>query len=496
MGTRLGTILGTQLGTVLGTDLAASASAPPVDPWVAIILATRGTNRFWFDYDTNVTPSGGNVATITDRIAGLVGVGIVPPAYGALSARGLRGASFVGGTHVSVTNALAAYFGARQPFTAMAVLKDDYTPNGTGVAAAFTDNTATDKHITAHATLVSASIGSDLAFRRNPSVVNTVGSVLPMPRRASIRTLQYDGTNVTAWIDGVQTIAPTARTESVPVNTFSMGGVVRSSTFAFFWIGTAWSYFVTDAILNAGELADLQEAMEQRYTKAPVGSMAFLFGGQSNSEGRDTDYSPLDPSWLSPGSNSRLKKFNGTSATPLFEPVNGTGTTHYYAFLNTLLNSAEFGSVPEFAAVPAPPVGGSAVLSWQKPGAYYTSMVTRGLAAKAAGYQLGGLVWDQGEAEAQGPGSGYLTFSVDTLQMIADLRADLGEPNLPVVINRLRNQAWTNASVRSDQAAFAAQPNIVVVDKVGTLIDGLHLSTSAQVTTGGDGAAAYIAEWG
>ena len=76
--------------------------------------------------------------------------------------------------------------------------------------------------------------------------------------------------------------------------------------------------------------------------------------------------------------------------------------------------------------------GGSAIRTWKKGQPNYDRTLTRLRAAQAAGH-LKGVLWHQGEEDIHAA-DGYL----DALaKLVADLRADLGDPKLPFVAGQL-----------------------------------------------------------
>ena len=115
-------------------------------------------------------------------------------------------------------------------------------------------------------------------------------------------------------------------------------------------------------------------------------------------------------------------------------------------------------------------------------GPYYTKMVAEvkealaGLKAdfpayRGQGYELAGLVWYQGWNDGVDPKAAVPEYEQNLVNLIKDVRKDLGTPNLPVVVGELTGPwvdapgAW--ASLRKAQAAAAARPefrgNVVFV---------------------------------
>lgn len=115
-------------------------------------------------------------------------------------------------------------------------------------------------------------------------------------------------------------------------------------------------------------------------------------------------------------------------------------------------------------------------------GPYYTLMIRQVREAlenikrdlpksTAVGYELAGLVWYQGWNDGCDPKRAVPEYESNLVNLIKDVRRDLGMPKLPVVIGELTGP-WVNApkewdTLRKAQAAAAARPefagNVVFV---------------------------------
>lgn len=84
--------------------------------------------------------------------------------------------------------------------------------------------------------------------------------------------------------------------------------------------------------------------------------------------------------------------------------------------------------------------GGSPLSRWQKGGDLYSNAVHRAKLAMKAG-TLKGALWHQGESDSK-PGLAE-TYGARLAQMIRDLRADLGTPDLPFVAGQLGEFLYT-----------------------------------------------------
>jgi hypothetical protein len=127
--------------------------------------------------------------------------------------------------------------------------------------------------------------------------------------------------------------------------------------------------------------------------------------------------------------------------------------------------------------------GGSRIISWSpdlEPG-LYASCLRRIELARAKG-ELGGVLWWQGEAEAQ-----HLSWTPGWNTRFASLvdawRADTGLPGLPVVFARIRTEDPVlypyTAEIRLQQESVDI-PGVAMID-----IDGLPMKDSVHVSTAG-----------
>jgi acyl-CoA thioesterase-1 len=87
--------------------------------------------------------------------------------------------------------------------------------------------------------------------------------------------------------------------------------------------------------------------------------------------------------------------------------------------------------------------GGSSIEQWAKGTKFYDEAVRRTKQAVEAGGELAGVLWHQGESNAKNP-EGYL----DKLKaLVANLRDDLGEPDLPFVVGQVKDVPAINAQL-------------------------------------------------
>ena len=93
--------------------------------------------------------------------------------------------------------------------------------------------------------------------------------------------------------------------------------------------------------------------------------------------------------------------------------------------------------------------GGSRISQWFKGTAFYNDAVGRTKAAIAlGGGSLKGILWHQGESDAKNP-----KYLEELTQLISDLRADLGDPELPFVAGQVKDLPSINDRIAALPAA-------------------------------------------
>lgn len=164
----------------------------------------------------------------------------------------------------------------------------------------------------------------------------------------------------------------------------------------------------------------------------PVNREAYVQIGQSNEQGRALGTPPeMFP-------RDRVKMLRGLGFVEAAEPIHegslpGPGLS-FGTTLARLRPNVEIGLVP--AAY-----GGSSLADWSRnldPSSLYGAMIAKALVAKGWG-KLTGIVCDQGESDAMTSYAIANAWDVNFLQLVSDIRADLGMPNLPVVFAIKRN---------------------------------------------------------
>jgi len=137
-------------------------------------------------------------------------------------------------------------------------------------------------------------------------------------------------------------------------------------------------------------------------------------------------------------------------------------------------------------------VGGTAIREWARGERLYEQMVCR--ARVAAGYgEIEVVLWYQGESDAESDAA-TAAYRRNIEGLIANVRADLGMPQLPFIQVALASGDKRNIDkVRSAQFSVNL-PNVVTVDAMGLALneDNMHLTTESQVKLGNMLAEAYI----
>lgn len=183
-----------------------------------------------------------------------------------------------------------------------------------------------------------------------------------------------------------------------------------------------------------------------RADTAPADMKIFLLIGQSNMAGRGKveaeDQTP----------HPRVLVLNKEMVwAPAVDPLHfdkperiGTGLGKTFG---TIIAEAQPGA--SIGLVPAA-FGGSALDEWQPGSPHYVNAVARAKEAMKRG-QLAGILWHQGESD-RAPAL-VATYADRFVKFIAQLRADLGAENVPVIVGEIGrfcpNEGPINAVIRS-----------------------------------------------
>ncbi|KAL6885582.1 hypothetical protein ACP4OV_010361 [Aristida adscensionis] len=131
---------------------------------------------------------------------------------------------------------------------------------------------------------------------------------------------------------------------------------------------------------------------------------------------------------------------------------------------------------------------------WARGEPLYEAAVARTRAAvRAGGGALGAVLWFQGESD---------TIELDDAtayggrmeRLVADLRDDLGVPDLLVIQVGLASGEGNYTDIVREAQKNVNLPNVILVDAMGLPLrdDQLHLSTEAQLQLGDMLAQAYL----
>ena len=128
--------------------------------------------------------------------------------------------------------------------------------------------------------------------------------------------------------------------------------------------------------------------------------------------------------------------------------------------------------------------GGTSIDEWAKGTAYYNAAITRTQEALAGGdHRLAGIIWHQGESNSSETNMVYMG-KLTTL--IGDLRADLGDPDLPFVAGQLEQDDTTpTVKERPINNEIILLPTLLSNTAVATTeglmtIDGTHFGSAGQ----------------
>lgn len=197
----------------------------------------------------------------------------------------------------------------------------------------------------------------------------------------------------------------------------------------------------------------------------------FLLIGQSNMAGRgvvEADDRREHPRiWMLNTDRVWMPAVDPLHADKLDRAGVGLGS-NFARTLTTLNPQARIGLVPAAH-------GGSSLAQWAPGEALYAAAVERTRAALAQGGRLRGILWHQGEAEANDRDSAF-TYADRFSSMIARLRADLEAPDVPVIVGQLGEFLYTRA-----EGGYAFAPAVNV--QLATLT--ITLPRSAFVRAGG-----------
>lgn len=213
----------------------------------------------------------------------------------------------------------------------------------------------------------------------------------------------------------------------------------------------------------------------------------YLLMGQSNMAGRDTRQLALQKD------NPHLLALNAggqwaVARDPLhprqgrIEPGAGPGIP-FAAGMHEASPDITIGLVPCA-------VGGTSLKRWVKGADLYENAVKRARLAAPSGV-IAGVLWHQGESDTTDQKSAE-TYEARLTKMLKDLRADLGAPDLPIVVGQLggfltkEKQPFAETVRAAIKHVPAVVPRVGYADSagLGDKGDQLHFSADAQQEMG------------
>ena len=160
----------------------------------------------------------------------------------------------------------------------------------------------------------------------------------------------------------------------------------------------------------------------------------YLLMGQSNMVGRDLkgmDSQPENPRILSLDSKGKWVVAKDPLHPKVGKIESGVGPGLSFA---TEMLKGETDPKVTIGLIPCA-VGGTPLKRWVKGGDLYGQAITRAKVASKDGV-IKGMIWHQGESDSDKQANAD-SYGTRLTGMIADLRKDLGQPELPLVVGQL-----------------------------------------------------------
>lgn len=216
------------------------------------------------------------------------------------------------------------------------------------------------------------------------------------------------------------------------------------------------------AFSSAGE----DQPADNAYTGPQEKLHVYLLIGQSNMAGR----APIDDSVTAPIDRAYLLNREGMWEKAE-NPLNRYSTIRKdagmqklnpgYTFATTMLEQEKGVSI----GLVVNARGGTNIDQWAKGGDYYNAALRRVAQARKTG-TLKGILWHQGEADRDQP-DGYLE---KLAKLIADLREDLDEPDLPFIAGQVKGVTAINDQIARlpdtvANTAFASSDGLTTQDE-------------------------------
>jgi len=261
------------------------------------------------------------------------------------------------------------------------------------------------------------------------------------------------------------------------------------------WLGIACFVWSGEGMAKTRDNAPLDAGLPVHRDRFHV----YLLMGQSNMAGRG----PLDD--LSAKGHSRVMVFTEDRQwVPAREPLHHDKPTAGAGLgLSFAIAMAEASPGAIIGLVPCA-VGGTPLSRWEKGGDLYDRALDRAREAARRG-TLRGILWHQGENDTSDQAAAA-SYADRCARMFADLRADLGVPDLPVVAGELgrflaeyhdgQPVLWREVN-RQIHALPDRVPRLAVVSSEGltALEDGIHFDTPSLRELGRRYAEAMLRLW-
>ena len=242
---------------------------------------------------------------------------------------------------------------------------------------------------------------------------------------------------------------------------------------------------------------------DEEVTRIPL--KLILLAGQSNMSGSalSSDLETLAPELLIPQTDVPIWYTHG-----LWEDLQpGLGNIAYFG-PELMFGRAMADALPyeHIALVKVPSAGNSLALDWESdtPGASWAKFLEE-IADSVANLdpiyepEFVGMLWSQGGRDAQFVEQA-LAYEANLTKLIQDVRAELGKPNLPFIIEHIQdNGEGTNriftTEVRDAQVSVSQNvANTGLVDTVGlTVYDNVHYDAAGQLDFGARFATEFLA---
>lgn len=245
-----------------------------------------------------------------------------------------------------------------------------------------------------------------------------------------------------------------------------------------------------------GTLAFVQPALAQ-----DLGLDVYILAGQSNMSGRgrlddltDAERAP-DPAILLYGNDGRLR----VAAEPLDDATDqvdqvsadrlaAVGPGLFFARVIRQRHGRPVLLIPCAK-------GGSAIEEWQPSTSRATLYGSCTARIREAGGRVAGVLWYQGETDSDRPAAVAEGWGQAFARLVAQLRADLRNPDLPITVVQISDRPDTAANrgrfahwdvVQRQQGAVDLPCTVVVPTRaLSRNADDLHLATDAQRIVGG-----------